>query len=100
MLLCDKNIHRFLLTAVVLANKFVEDVNVCQGFYAKCGGVSLDELNRLEERMLKLLDWNLNVDLSTYNVYQDNVMHAWLNGGVEHACGMEGSPILSEDEDC
>eukprot|EP00927_Polykrikos_kofoidii_P024333 TRINITY_DN22144_c0_g1_i1.p1 TRINITY_DN22144_c0_g1~~TRINITY_DN22144_c0_g1_i1.p1 ORF type:complete len:326 (-),score=50.81 TRINITY_DN22144_c0_g1_i1:319-1242(-) len=55
------NVHRLLLTSVVLAVKFHDDMRDTNSWYAKVGGVSVEELNRLEVSLLRLLAWRVNV---------------------------------------
>lgn len=55
------NVHRLVLTGVLLAAKFLDDHYYNNAFYAKVGGVSTAELNRLEMEMLQLLGFRLLV---------------------------------------
>ncbi|WIA08623.1 hypothetical protein OEZ85_008052 [Tetradesmus obliquus] len=55
------NVHRLLLTGVLISAKFLDDRYFNNAFYAKVGGVSTAELNRLELEMLQLLDFQLAV---------------------------------------
>eukprot|EP01062_Namystynia_karyoxenos_P011693 TRINITY_DN141_c4_g2_i1.p1 TRINITY_DN141_c4_g2~~TRINITY_DN141_c4_g2_i1.p1 ORF type:complete len:257 (+),score=62.01 TRINITY_DN141_c4_g2_i1:117-773(+) len=55
------NAHRLLLGGFVLAAKYHEDVSYSNRFYAKVGGVVLEEVNRLELAMLTALDWDVGV---------------------------------------
>ncbi|KAF8072661.1 CYCU4-1 [Scenedesmus sp. PABB004] len=55
------NVHRLLLTGVLISAKFLDDRYYNNAFYAKVGGVSTAELNRLELEMLQLLDFQLSV---------------------------------------
>lgn len=55
------NVHRLVLTGVMLSAKFLDDRYFNNAFYAKVGGVSTIELNRLEMEMLTLLDFRLLV---------------------------------------
>lgn len=55
------NVHRLLLTGVLISAKFLDDRYFNNAFYAKVGGVSTAELNRLELEMLQLLDFQLSV---------------------------------------
>lgn len=52
---------RLVLTATVLAAKFLDDEYYTNRHYAKVGGVSLAELNSLEMHMLTLLAYRLRV---------------------------------------
>lgn len=55
------NVHRLVLTGVLLSAKFLDDHYYNNAFYAKVGGVSTAELNRLEVEMLRLLGFRLLV---------------------------------------
>lgn len=49
--------HRLLLTGMVVAAKTHDDRFYTNKFYARIGGVELQDLNLMEARFLKLLDW-------------------------------------------
>jgi len=53
------NVHRLLLTAITVAAKASDDVYHANGFMARCGGISLPELNALELELCTQLDWKL-----------------------------------------
>lgn len=63
------NIHRLLITCILLATKFLDDMFYDNAFYAKLGGITCVELNSLEIEMLKLINFSLNVDTNVYNHY-------------------------------
>ena len=67
--LSNRNVHRLILSAVVLAIKYLEDYYADNLTYAKIGGVSLTEMNRLETAMLRLLHYNLHIDNKIYFQY-------------------------------
>lgn len=67
--LSSRNVHRLILSAVVLAIKYSDDFYADNLTYAKIGGVPLVEMNRLEIDMLKLLHYNLYVDNELYFHY-------------------------------
>ena len=48
IILNPHNIHRLILGCLILAIKYNEDVYFNNEYYAKIGGVSLDEINSLE----------------------------------------------------
>lgn len=52
---------RMLLTAVVIAIKFIEDQCFVNAHYAKVGGVELPELNKMELMMCSLLDFRFRL---------------------------------------
>jgi len=62
--------HRLLITSMMLAAKFQDDVFYTNTFYAKVGGLKLDELNVLEQKMLELLDYRLLVPPSEFELYR------------------------------
>jgi len=67
--LSSRNVHRLILSAVVLAIKYLDDSYAENSTYAKIGGVSLSEINVLERDMIKLLGYNLFVDSEIYHQY-------------------------------
>jgi hypothetical protein len=75
MLLTEFNIHRIILSAVVLAIKYNEDDYYSNEFYAKVGGVSLQEINSLELDAINMLDHILFVDEEFFNKYKIYLKH-------------------------
>ena len=63
------NIHRLLITCVMVAVKFFEDEFFKNSFYAKLGGIPGWEINCLEIELLRLLNFNLFIDSSLYHKY-------------------------------
>eukprot|EP00438_Fugacium_kawagutii_P036069 Skav208490 [mRNA] locus=scaffold87:155106:165405:- [translate_table: standard] len=59
--ICSLNIHRLLVTSVMLAVKFFDDVYYSNAYYAKVGGVRTREVNALESHFLQLIEWKLHV---------------------------------------
>jgi hypothetical protein len=70
-ILNNQNIHRLILSAVVLAIKYLDD------YYPL--SVSLEELNKLETVMLKLLHYNLHIDNKLYFQYNNELEVQRLN---------------------
>jgi len=64
-----RSAHRLVLTAVVLAIKYSDDIYADNVVYSKIGGVSLAEINSLEAEMLSLLQFNLYVNPQLYFQY-------------------------------
>jgi len=73
----ERNIHRLLLTAVVLAAKFQDDYFCDNRYYSMVGGIALPELNLLERRMVKMLGYRLQVTPEEYDTYHEVVMNAF-----------------------
>lgn len=59
-------IHRLYLTAVMIAAKFFDDRYMNCAWYAKVGGITLQELRDLEVELLMLLDYQLFVSYEDY----------------------------------
>jgi hypothetical protein len=53
-----------------VATKFWDDALPLNAHYAKCGGVSLKELNRLEKFLLKTLGFRLQISTHMYAAYE------------------------------
>jgi hypothetical protein len=72
------NVHRLLITSVMLAMKFFEDSYYTNAYYAKVGGVSCSEMNALELDFLFLIDFSLNVSPDLFNRYRTELIkHAF-----------------------
>ncbi|GAB2290123.1 Cyclin-U4-1 [Dionaea muscipula] len=63
------NVHRLLITSVLVAAKFLDDVYYNNAYYAKIGGISTAEMNFLEVDFLFGLGFNLNVTPNTFHIY-------------------------------
>lgn len=68
--LSPRNTHRIVLTSLLIATKFMEDIFYSNGYYAKCGGVGLKELNNLERVFLKKIGFGLYVSDKEYFTYE------------------------------
>ncbi len=55
------NLHRVILTGMLIATKFTEDRPLSNKFWAQVGGLRLGELNKLESTMCSLLGYNMFV---------------------------------------
>jgi hypothetical protein len=63
------NIHRLLITAVMLAAKFFDDQYFNNTYYARVGGVDATEINQLEVEFLFVNNFYLAVPTETYAEY-------------------------------
>ena len=63
------NIHRIIITSVMLSAKFFDDHYFKNAFYAKVGGVPCSEINSLEVEFLFLLNFSLHVSPDNYARY-------------------------------
>ncbi|GAY55648.1 hypothetical protein CUMW_165820 [Citrus unshiu] len=63
------NVHRLLITSVLVSAKFMDDIYYNNAFYAKVGGVSTTEMNLLEVDFLFALGFQLNVTPAAFYTY-------------------------------
>ncbi|KAL1562040.1 Cyclin-U4-1 [Salvia divinorum] len=63
------NVHRLLITSVMLSAKFMDDMYYNNAYYAKVGGISTTEMNFLEVDFLFGLGFHLNVTPATFHTY-------------------------------
>ena len=75
IILNKHNIHRILVTAILVSIKYNED-HICDNLYfSKVAGVSLKELNHLECKFLEIINYDLFVSeelFQKYNEYLSN----------------------------
>ena len=63
------DIHKLVFTAIIIAIKYHEDEIYNNSFYAKVGGISGKELNKLEYYFLSFIDFNLFVGADEFKNY-------------------------------
>ncbi|KAJ0258564.1 Cyclin-U4-1 [Hirschfeldia incana] len=63
------NVHRLLITSVMVSAKFLDDRYHNNAYYAKVGGISTKEMNLLELDFSFGLGFELNVTPNTFNTY-------------------------------
>lgn len=78
-LLTELNVHRVVITSILLAAKFFDDAYYNNAYYAKVGGVLVSEMNSLEVEFLFRINFSLHVSPELYSKY-----HAEL---ISHAIG-------------
>lgn len=76
LLLTEMNCHRLLCTALVLAIKYLDDEVFSNAYYARVGGVTGDEMNDLELKMLAILKWDLSVKPDTFALYEEGLIRS------------------------
>jgi hypothetical protein len=69
------NIHRLLLTSTLVAIKYNEDDYYSNTHYGKIGGISLPEINTLEEDFIDGLNWQLWIVNELYEKYSSYLKH-------------------------
>ncbi|CAD8101447.1 unnamed protein product [Paramecium primaurelia] len=65
----NQSAHRYLIIAIVLAIKYQDDDIYKNDYYAKVGGITMQELNDMEKEFLELLDYQLFVQQDLYYFY-------------------------------
>ncbi|OQR81619.1 hypothetical protein THRCLA_11547 [Thraustotheca clavata] len=74
----DLNVHRVIITSVVLAAKFFDDQYFNNAYYAKVGGVPGSEMNELEVEFLLLTNFSLHVTSETYSRYYNELANHYI----------------------
>lgn len=60
------NVHRLVITSVMVAAKFLDDSHYNNAHFAKIGGVSTPEMNRLEREFLQILRYRLHITVNAF----------------------------------
>lgn len=63
------NMHRLVVTGIMVAAKFVDDFYFSNNYWSKVAGISFAELNGLELELLFLLNFSLHTTRSQYDEY-------------------------------
>ncbi|OMP05071.1 Cyclin P/U [Corchorus olitorius] len=102
--LTSLNVHRLLITSVMVAAKFIDDAYFNNAYYARVGGVSTSEMNRLEMKFLFSLDFRLQVSVNTFQRYCSQLQKESSEGlQIERpirACGIKESWSSKSDNTC
>ncbi|OMJ96275.1 hypothetical protein SteCoe_256 [Stentor coeruleus] len=65
------NLIQILFIAGVAAVKMYDDFSYKNSYYAKVSGISQQDMNRLEENFLVMIDYRLMINEESYNKYHD-----------------------------
>jgi Cyclin len=82
-LLTELNVHRVIVTSILLAAKFFDDAYYNNAYYAKVGGVLVSEMNGLEVDFLFRINFSLHVPPELFHQYRAELL--------AH-CGMDSLP--------
>lgn len=72
------NIHRLLLTATLLATKYLDDILYDNSHFAFVGGLDVTEINHLELVGLKILDFKLFISPADFAAYEAKLIKSVL----------------------
>jgi hypothetical protein len=64
------NAHRVIITSLMVAAKYHDDLFYNNAYFAKLGGIPLSELNMLEVEFLQMLNFSMFVDALVFEKYQ------------------------------
>ncbi|GFP80902.1 cyclin-u2-1 [Phtheirospermum japonicum] len=64
-----RNVHRLLITTILVASKYVEDMNYRNSYFARVGGLTTFEMNKLEFEFLFMMKFKLHVNVSVFESY-------------------------------
>ena len=70
------NIYRLLLGSVVLAKKFLEDINYNNLYYCEIGGMSVQELNNIEFSLFVRINFDVNPKIEEVNDIYKNIIYS------------------------
>lgn len=104
-LLTELNVHRVVITSILLAAKFFDDAYYNNAYYAKVGGVLVSEMNSLEVEFLFRIDFSLHVSPELFHKYHAELVSHAVGAGIEAqpelcqphspACSQQASPHLA-----
>ena len=87
-LLTELNVHRVVITAILLAAKFFDDAYYNNAYYAKVGGVLISEMNGLEVDFLFRINFSLHVPPELFHKYRAELALHSVNAGI-------GLPVMN-----
>jgi len=70
------NVHRLILTSVMIAEKYLDDECFDNAYYCRVGGLSLKEMNELERDFLLMINFNVHVE--------NELCSAWYSSLIDH----------------
>ncbi|XP_010258734.1 PREDICTED: cyclin-U4-1-like [Nelumbo nucifera] len=94
------NVHRLLITSVMVAAKFMDDMYYNNAYYAKVGGIITTEMNYLEVDFLFGLSFHLNVTPSTFHTYCSYIQREmYIESPLKlHCCFNEDDPTHQQQQ--
>ena len=63
------SVSRLVLTVVLIASKILNDLYYTNAFVASIGGISLQNMNQLEQFFIGVLDWNVHITTEEFDFY-------------------------------
>jgi len=81
-LLTELNVHRVVITGILLAAKFFDDAYYNNAYYAKVGGVLVTEVNGLEVDFLFRINFSLHVTPQVFEKYRQELLSQAGTAGI------------------
>jgi hypothetical protein len=75
-IVCNRSVHRLVFVAMMLAAKMYDDKIRSNKYYAKIGGLHIEEVLTLELAFLQSLAWKLHIEPDEYQFYHRLVCEA------------------------
>jgi len=74
------NVHRLILTSVMLAAKYYDDNHFDNAYYSRVGGLSCKEINELERELLLMINFNVHVENELFTAWNKCLIshHRWI----------------------
>ncbi|RHN45458.1 putative cyclin [Medicago truncatula] len=79
-----RNVHRLLITTIMVASKYVEDLNYRNSYFGRVGGLTTSEINKLELEFLFMMGFKLHVNVSVFESYCSHLEREVGIGGGYH----------------
>jgi hypothetical protein len=97
-LLTELNVHRVVLTAILLAAKFFDDAYYNNAYYAKVGGVLVSELNGLEVDFLFRINFSLHASPDVFEKYKAELVAHSINSGLIVAAHLSSPSLIPSQQ--
>jgi len=74
------NVHRLILTSVMIAAKYLDDESFNNAYYSRVGGLYLKKMNELEREFLLMINFDLLVENELFMAWNSCLIghHRWL----------------------
>jgi len=95
------NVHRLIITSIMLGAKFFDDQYFNNTYFGKIGGVSCKEINQLEIEFLFMINFNLFVQTDIYKTYNVRLFSQTLksNGQKQERRSTESKDTQGDSKD-
>jgi len=97
-LVVSLNVHRLLITSIMISAKFFDDQYFNNAYFGKVGGISCKEIDILEIEFLFMLNFNLYVESEIFNMYNRRLVSNTKGGGKLQKTERAGTGESKDDE--